>query len=91
MSEPIAPRQEGDTLVISLVAEKLVKQLHLIEEIRITKQRRTERHRSTMALRDEEVIVDRSPPAASQDPARIKDAPPGLEGDGNGQDNRRNV
>jgi stress response protein YsnF len=61
----IPPRHEGDTLILSVIEEVLVKQLRLVEEVRITKRRRIERRRTTMPLRREDIVVERSQPAAS--------------------------
>ena len=36
VAEAPAPRQDGDTLIVSIVAERLVKRLFLIEEVHIT-------------------------------------------------------
>jgi stress response protein YsnF len=78
VTEPIPPRQEGDTLVLSVVEEVFVKQLRLIEEVRITKRRRVTRRTTTMPLRREEVVVERTVPTAD------KERP-------HGQDDRRNI
>ncbi|QJD94829.1 YsnF/AvaK domain-containing protein [Mucilaginibacter robiniae] len=56
---PPGVRQEGDTTIISVVKEILVKQLVLVEEIHITK-RRTETSANVQEnLRKEEVTVNR--------------------------------
>lgn len=78
ITEPIPPRQEGDTLVLSVVEEVFVKQLRLIEEVRITKRRRVTRRTTTMPLRREEVVVERTGPTAEKEQTH-------------GQDDRRNV
>jgi stress response protein YsnF len=57
---PVPPRQEGDTLVLSVVEEVLVKRLRLIEEIRITKRQTVARRPTKVPLRREEVFVERS-------------------------------
>jgi stress response protein YsnF len=59
---PIPPQRKGDTLVLSVIEEVLVKQLRLVEEVRITKRRRVERRRTTMPLRYEDIVVERSQP-----------------------------
>jgi stress response protein YsnF len=67
---PPPPREEGDTLVLSVVAEVLVKQLRVVEEVRITRRRRVERQPSTVSLRTERVDVERQPgtrPAGDRD------------------------
>jgi uncharacterized protein (TIGR02271 family) len=71
VAEPIPPRRTGDTLVLSVIEEVLVKQLRLVEEVRITTRRRLERHRTTMPLRREDVVVERSQPAAAG-PRRLR-------------------
>ena len=97
ISEPIPPRQEGDTLVLAVIDEVVVKQLRLVEEVRITKRRRRDRRTITMPLRYEEIVVDRTEPAASADHPAAPTATPGgaplqQEGvDDPGQDDRRNV
>jgi uncharacterized protein (TIGR02271 family) len=72
-----APRQDGDTLVLSVVAEVLVKQLRVVEEVRITRRRRVERQHSTVSLLTERVDVERrraAPPAnAETSPRRSPD------------------
>ena len=54
-------RQEGDTLIIPVVKEVLVKRLMVVEEIRITKKtvERNEQHH--VSLRTESVTVARTP------------------------------
>jgi uncharacterized protein (TIGR02271 family) len=56
------PREEGDTLVIPVVEERLVVERRLVvtEEIRVRKTRVTERHREAITLRSEEAEVARS-------------------------------
>lgn len=58
------PRQEGDTLVISVVEEVLVteKRLMLKEEVRITRTRSIQHRPQTVSLRSEEVTVERLEP-----------------------------
>lgn len=61
IEEPTPARIEGDTTVIPLFEERLVVQKRLVlrEEVRITR-RRIERHApQTVALRREEVTVER--------------------------------
>jgi uncharacterized protein (TIGR02271 family) len=53
------PRHEGDTLVLPVVREVLVKQLRLVEEVRITKRHAVGRRPMKVPLRREEVIVER--------------------------------
>lgn len=66
VSGPMAPRQEGDVLVIPLVEEVLVveKRLMLREEVRVSKRTHAVREPSTVTLRSEEARVERiSPPS----------------------------
>jgi stress response protein YsnF len=56
---PPPTRWEGETLVVPVVAEVLVKQLRLVEEVRITRRRTVERHTADVPLRHEEVHVER--------------------------------
>ena len=55
-------RQEGDTIVISVVEEVVVihRQLVLREEVRMRRVRVTEQHRETVSLRVQEAVVERS-------------------------------
>jgi len=62
---PISMRQEGDTLIIPLLEEVVVREKRLMvkEELRITK-RRIEEHTSQLVmLRREEVVVERLDPS----------------------------
>lgn len=56
------PRREGDTLVLPVVEERLIKQLVLVEEIRLTPRRREETVETNVRLRREEVEIDRLEP-----------------------------
>ncbi|AEG93163.1 DUF2382 domain-containing protein [Ramlibacter tataouinensis] len=66
---PMAPRHEGEVLVVPVVEERLVlhKQLVLVEELRITR-RREERPAglAPVRLRREQVVVERRDPATGQ-------------------------
>jgi stress response protein YsnF len=59
---PVPDRQEGDTLVISVVEEVLVveKRLKVVEEIHITRHRRTRHLRRTASRRRQEARIERS-------------------------------
>jgi uncharacterized protein (TIGR02271 family) len=63
IDEPTPARIEGDTTVIPLFEERLViqKRLVLREEVRITRRRIERRAPQVVALRREEVTVDRVP------------------------------
>ena len=70
---PPAIRQEGDTTIYPVVEEVLVveKRLRLVEEVRVTHRRTTRRARERVALRREEVAVERDAAAsggADRDP-----------------------
>lgn len=58
---PPATRQEGNTTIIPVLREVLVKRTLLVEEIHITKQKVKEQHAEQGVLRTEEVTVDRYP------------------------------
>ena len=66
VSERVPPRQDGDTLILSVVEEVLIKQLRVVEEVRITTRRRVERQVIDTPLLHEEVVVERSRPPASR-------------------------
>lgn len=69
---PPAMRNEGDTLIIPVLEEVLVveKRLRLKEEVRVTWRRVVEPAPTRVVLRDEEVVVERLPPAAEDAEAR---------------------
>ncbi|MFP4600594.1 MAG: YsnF/AvaK domain-containing protein [Persicimonas sp.] len=54
-----AIRHEGDTIVVPLVEERLVKQLVVVEEVRITRRRRSEEIDESVTLRREKVDIER--------------------------------
>lgn len=58
---PVAVRQEGDTTVVSVLAEVTVveKRLKVVEEVRLTKRTTTRRSPERVVLRREEAIVER--------------------------------
>lgn len=55
------PRQEGDTTIIPVVEEVVVKRLRLVEEVRVTRRRTTHHHQERVELRRTEVEVERTP------------------------------
>jgi stress response protein YsnF len=67
-------REEGDTLVIPVVEERLViqKRLFLREEIHVHRRRTTTEHRQTIKLRSQDVVVDRE---SSEDDRERTDTP----------------
>lgn len=57
---PPAVRYEGETMIVPVVKEILVKRLVLVEEVRITKEEvHTTTHQPVM-LRQEEIVITRS-------------------------------
>ena len=71
---PTAIRQEGDTTIYPVVEEVLVveKRLRLVEEVRVTQRRATRHVREQVALRREEILVERE--AAPRGPDRDPEA-----------------
>ncbi len=69
---PVEVRREGDTTVYPVVEEVLVveKRLRLVEEVRVTRRQGTRRVQERVALRREEVVVERdaAPRDADRDP-----------------------
>ena len=55
-------RQEGDTMVIPVVEEILVRRLFLKEEVRVTRIDTTRTHRETVSLRYQDVVISRTGP-----------------------------
>jgi len=72
LDAPADVRQEGDTTVYPVVEEVLVveKRLRLVEEVRVTRKQTTRRVQERVALRREEVVVERdaAPRDADRDP-----------------------
>jgi stress response protein YsnF len=68
---PIPVRQEGDATIITLHEEVIVveKRLKAIEEVRLTKRQTTRNADERVALRREEVILERLRAADEDDPA----------------------
>ncbi len=65
---PVAPREEGDMLVLPVVEERLVltKQLVLVEEVRLTR-RREHKHGTVQGhVRRERVVVERFDPTTGR-------------------------
>jgi stress response protein YsnF len=85
-----APRWDGDTLILPVVEEVLVKQLRVVEEVRITRRRTIERTSRPVPLRREEITVRR------EEQSRRDDAPPvanahQINGEFEGAVNRRQI
>ncbi|WP_165943473.1 YsnF/AvaK domain-containing protein [Roseicella aquatilis] len=70
LDAPAGIRREGDTTVYPVMEEVLVveKRLRLVEEVRVTHRRVTRHVREEVALRREEITVERE--AAPRDPGR---------------------
>lgn len=70
VDEAVAVRHEGDTMVVSVVEERLVtvvrKQLVLVEELRLTRRSVVRHEPQDVVLRREEVIVERFDPASDE-------------------------
>ena len=68
VAEAPAPRQDGDTLIVSIVEERLVvkKRLFVIEELHITRTSSSERVAIPETVRRMRATVERDDPAASR-------------------------
>lgn len=58
VGEAPAPRQDGDTLIVSIVEERLVKRLFLVEEVHITQSSHAEAVRVPVSLRRMRAVVE---------------------------------
>ncbi|RZL20168.1 MAG: DUF2382 domain-containing protein [Sphingomonas sp.] len=58
VAEAPAPRQDGNTLIVSIVEERLVKRLFLVEEVHITQSSHTEAVRVPVSLRRMRAVVE---------------------------------
>lgn len=73
LDAPVEARREGDTTVYPVVEEVVVveKRLRLVEEVRVTRRQETRRVQERVALRREEVVVERdaaAPGGPDRDP-----------------------
>ena len=59
-------RQEGDTMIIPVLKEVIVKRIFLVEEIRITKKTVQTNAQETITLKQEEVTINRVPVNANE-------------------------
>ncbi|PMD90809.1 hypothetical protein BWI97_22435 [Siphonobacter sp. BAB-5405] len=57
---PPAVRYEGETMIVPVVKEILVKRLVLVEEVRITKEEVQTTTHQPVVLRQEEIVITRS-------------------------------
>jgi uncharacterized protein (TIGR02271 family) len=86
IDEPATPRQEGDTLIIPIMEERLVvrKEIVLKEELHVRHRRTTSTHTQEVTLRREEAEVERTSPedapgeasGAGASAARVSEAGP---------------
>ncbi len=69
---PVAPRQEGDTLILPVLEEVLVVERRLVlkEEVRVVRTRVTEPTSQRVTLRSEEIVVERDADADAGRPSR---------------------
>ena len=76
---PVPVRQEGDTLIISLLEEVVVmeKRLRVKEELRITTRRIEEQTSQQVTLRREEAVVERLDPSEQRTYNFEKQSTPG--------------
>ncbi|RYF00364.1 MAG: DUF2382 domain-containing protein [Oxalobacteraceae bacterium] len=58
VAEAPAPRQDGNTLIVSIVEERLVKRLFLIEEVHITQSSHAEAVSVPVSLRRMRAVVE---------------------------------
>lgn len=58
VAEVPAPRQDGDTLIVSIVEERLVKRLFLIEEVHVTQSSHAEAVSVPVSLRRMRAVVE---------------------------------
>jgi stress response protein YsnF len=63
-----AVREEGDSLVVPVVEERLVKRLFLVEEVRLTRRASTEQVDQEIELRSQRVVVERHQTGGGQQP-----------------------
>lgn len=68
LDAPVDKRQEGDTLVVPVMEERLVKQLVLVEEVHITRTRHSEHVSEPVELRRERVDIEDLPPDSQPSP-----------------------
>ena len=63
VDEPLAPRVEGDVLVIPVMEEVVItfRRLRLVEEVRIRRRVVSRRHRESVTLRRQKIRIERSP------------------------------
>ena len=75
-------REEGDTTIIPVVEEILVRRLFLKEEVRVTRIDTTHAHRETVSLRYQDVVVSRTSPTETTDGVADNELP--TQGDSHG-------
>lgn len=62
----VGPHQRGDILVVPVYEERWVRQVVLLEEVHVSKRRTVIAQGDAVALRREEIVVERLDPATSQ-------------------------
>lgn len=68
VEEAPATRYEGDTMIIPVLREEIVKRLVVVEEVRITRRKSHEQVQENTTLRKEEIEVERSKSTPSSTP-----------------------
>jgi stress response protein YsnF len=85
-----APRWEGRTLILPIVEEVLVKQLRLIEEVRITRRCTVDRKTRAVPLHREVITVERKEHSRRSDTPPLADTPHN-NGGSDGTDDRGQI
>lgn len=75
VAEAPEPRQDGDTLIVSIVEERLVveKRLFVIEELHITRTSSTEQVSVADTVRTMRATIDRSAPSSEPNGSQINE------------------
>ncbi|HEX8839103.1 MAG TPA: YsnF/AvaK domain-containing protein [Sphingomicrobium sp.] len=64
--ESVPPiRQEGETMVVPVVEERLVKKLFLVEEVRLSRRTTSETVEQEIKLRSQRAVVEREEPGGN--------------------------
>lgn len=66
IESPPPVREEGDTLIVPVIEERLVKRLFLVEEVRLTRHVIHERLEQPVRLRAQRAVVERAGSAADE-------------------------
>ncbi len=70
ISSPPPIREEGDTVIIPVIEERLVKRLFLVEEVRLTRQVVQERLEQPVRLRSQRAVIEREEVTDNNQPSR---------------------